>query len=358
MIQSQEQTDETRARHDGEEPALIVARGLTKRFPKTALPLTRGRNKPGKLAVDDVSITVGAGEVFGLVGPNGAGKTTLIRMLSTLLVPSAGSARVAGYDVLTQDAQVRREVGVVASNERSFFWRLTGRQNLDFFASLYKLSDNERREWVPEMLDLLNLTSIMDTRFDRYSTGQKQRLAIARGLLSKPRVLLMDEPTKGVDPVEAARLIEVIQGRVVELWRPTILVTSHNLSEIQRLCKRIALLADGRLIAEGSHEELRALVSRAITFTLRVTSLDEKALGELARSSGALGDTRLNSSGGGVTLSVDYDEDANGLPKLIRAIVERGGDVLRCDTRQPSFEDVFQELVARHAPEAAKRSNG
>lgn len=331
---------------------MIDTESLSKRFPPRRSFLGRRSGRDGKLAVDGVTMRIAPGEIFGLVGPNGAGKTTFIRMLCTLLLPTSGRAMVGGYDVRTQDAQVRQFVGLVSSNERSFYWRLTGRQNLEFFADLYHLPRQERRAWMNELLDLLDLTRIADQRFDQYSTGQKQRIAIARGLLSRPKVLLMDEPTKGVDPVGAAKLVTMIRERIVSLWNPTILVTSHNLNEIERLCGRIAMMAGGRLIALGRLEELRALIAAANTYRLTVRHLIEHDLQALARAAGAMSDARLDRRNGTIAMELSLPRDSDGFPRLIRGIVDNGGDVVSCTTVEASIEDVFHTLVARNQPAA------
>jgi len=322
-------------------------------------PLQRslgGRKEPGKLAVDQVSLQVGEGEIFGLIGPNGAGKTTLIRMLSTMVLPTSGRAHVGGFDVTRDERAVRKLVGVVSSNERSFYWRLTGRENLHFFSCLYQIPEQRARPWRDELLSILGLSEVADQRFDHYSTGQKQRMAIARGLLTRPRVLLMDEPTKGVDPLGAAEIVQLIQGQVLALWHPTILVTSHNLTEIERLCGRVALMHHGRLAALGTIDELRASMRRFDTFVMTVSGLSNEALQVLVQQAGGSLSQDATCLGDVVELTVNFPLGSEGFPRLVRALVEAGGDLLSSSDHSESFEQVFQAVIKVSAAQSTEGS--
>jgi len=321
----------------------IEADALTKIYPAQRSLL--GSLQPEKCAVDSVSLRVDEGEIFGLVGPNGAGKTTLIRMLSTMVVPTSGSARVGGFDVIANEREVRSLVGVVSSNERSFYWRLTGRENLRFFARLHQVPERQIDSWRDELIALLGLQEIADRRFDQYSTGEKQRMAIARGLLTQPKVLLMDEPTKGVDPVGAAELIELIQGMVLRLWNPTILVTSHNLFEIERLCGRVALMNCGRLVALGRVDELRASVRRSDRYVIRVSGLSLAALDGMAIETGGFVSSATTARSGTIEMEVNFPLESAGFARLVRRIVEAGGELVSCTQRTATFEEAFHEVI-------------
>jgi ABC-2 type transport system ATP-binding protein len=325
---------------------LVEAVGLTMRFRGARQAL--GAPRPELVALDDVDLTLHEGEVFGLVGPNGAGKTTLIKCLTTLLVPSAGRARVAGMDVVRDAAQVRRTIGLVTSNERSFYWRLSGRENLRFFASLYDLSSRESGPWIEELLDLLDLRKAADRRFDDLSTGLRQRFAFARGLLGRPLVLFLDEPTKGVDPVGRAEMLVLIRDRILARWRPTILITSHDLAEIQALCGRIALLDHGRVLACGTLAELREIARPVDRVDLLIRGVPVVRLRALAAAASA--DSVVVPSNGAlaVTLAVPQGPaGSEGLARFVRAIVHERGDVLACSSERGSLHDVFHALLAR-----------
>jgi len=323
-------------------PAIEVER-LTKVYP--AQRSLFGRVQPEKCAVDDVSLRVDEGEIFGLVGPNGAGKTTLIRILSTMVLPTSGTVRIGGHDIVGNEKEARSLVGVVSSNERSFYWRLTGRENLRFFTRLHQMPDSEADPWRDRLIELLGLEEMADQRFDNYSTGQKQRMAIARGLLTRPKVLLMDEPTKGVDPVGAAEIVELIQGPVRGLWNPTILVTSHNLTEIERLCGRVALMHRGRLAALGAIDELRARVRRSDHFTISVSGVEVAALDRMAVESGGTVSSAGSPRADITEMKVNFPLGCAGFPRLVRHIVGAGGDLVSCSNRSTTFEEAFHAVV-------------
>ena len=306
------------------------------------------------LAVNDITLDVEEGEIFGLVGPNGAGKTTLIKMLSTLLVPTSGTAQIAGHDIERDATAVRKLVGLVASNERSFYWPLTGRQNMAFFADLYRVPRQTKFKWIDELLELVGLKDAADERFDGYSTGMKQRLALARGLISKPRILFMDEPTKGVDPLGSFQIIELIRQQIVGLWKSTLLITTHNLREIERLCDRVAIMKQGQLLVVGTLDELRARACAVETFELVVRGIDEQSLHAGLRRVGLPVPHALAAGEGGHNVRMSIRPDSDELARAITNIVTAGGQVMRCEASGGSFDDVFQALVTDSAQESVE----
>lgn len=324
--------------------------GLTKWFwPERSLwRLGRRAATERILAVDDVHLELRAGEIFGLVGPNGAGKTTLIKMLTTLLLPSRGRAWILDHDVVRDAHRARQMVGLVTSNERSFYWRLTGRQNLEFFAALYRLPRQVARGWIAQLLDMVGMTQKAGARFDTYSTGMRQRLALARGLLSRPKVLLMDEPTKGVDPVGAGEIIELIQGPIRDGWRPTILITSHNLTEIERLCGRIGFLYGGREVASGDLDALRRAAGVARRYRLRVRGIGVAQLEQLAERLG-LPPVEVTHQNGTLSISLQVARDSDDLARTLRGLVHLDAEVLDCASEEASFDEVFHSLLRLHA---------
>jgi len=325
---------------------VVSVENLTKSFPlpRSFFAQLRRATHQFKVAVNGVSLEIRKGEVLGLVGPNGAGKTTLIKMLTTLLLPTSGRATIAGFDTVRDASRVRLLVGLVTSNERSFYWRLSGRQNLSFFADLYRLPRRESGPWIQELLTLVGLREAADSRFDGYSTGMKQRLALARGLLSRPRFLFMDEPTKGVDPVGAGELVGLIRGGIIASWKPTILITSHNLTEVERLCDRIALMRRGTIVCCGTLEELRRKVRPADVYRMTVRRLSGSLLESIAvASSGRLLEAAHRT--GAVELDMAFVHGSEGFPRWVRNVVEAGGDLITCTLVTESFDDVFQKLV-------------
>ncbi len=221
---------------------------LGKTFGPPPWPLSlAGRRSPRPTrALAGVSVRVEPGEIFGLLGPNGAGKTTLLKVLATLLLPSEGGARVHSADVVGEAAAVRRLVALATGDERAFYWRLSGWENLEFFAGLRGLAPAGARRRAAAVLEIVDLQPYADEVVGRYSTGMRQRLSLARALLSDPPVLLLDEPTRSLDPVAAGRVQALIKRLSLEEGR-TVLLATHQLGEAAALCHRIGILVAGTL---------------------------------------------------------------------------------------------------------------
>src|ERR671934_499117 len=228
--------------------AAIEAENLRRTYKQTS-GFVRRRTKTIE-AVRGIDFEVAEGELFGLLGPNGAGKTTTIKMLITLLIPTSGSARVLGLDVVRQAREVRKRIGYVFGGERGVYERLSGLDNLRYFAELYGVPAREQKRRIPELLELVGLNGREKERVEGYSRGMRQRLHIARGLLHDPPVVVLDEPTIGVDPVGAREL----RATIAELARAgkTVLLTTHYMYEADALCDRIAVIAKGKIVASGT----------------------------------------------------------------------------------------------------------
>jgi ABC-2 type transport system permease protein len=306
-------------------------------------------------AVDAVDLTIQRGELFGLLGPNGAGKTTLIKMLSTLVQPTSGSARVNGYS-LEQESALKATIGLVTSDERSFYWRLSGVQNLAFFARLYGLPEAEIKQRVPQVMEQLDLQEVADQRFQTYSTGMRQRLSIARALLNKPRLLFLDEPTKGLDPLVTRRLQQLVRQELVERQGITVLLTTHDLQEAEQICDRIAIMHHGRILAVGTQAELRQSLQLGDRFLIQVKSLPAETRARLEQDLPGIhlpDPPQVNSR-----LSEEEKHIAQiELPSQQgEAALNRAIDLLRADqvpilsvsNRQPSLEEVFTHHMQAH----------
>jgi ABC-2 type transport system ATP-binding protein len=249
-----------------------------RRLFKTTLGVVRRKSKE-VVAVDDISFDVEPGELFGLLGPNGAGKTTTVKMLTTLLIPTSGSARILGYDVVRQAEAIRPRIGFIFGGERGLYWRLSAVDNLRYFASLYQVEPRLAAKRIPYLLDLVGLGGRGQEKVEGYSRGMKQRLHIARTLLHDPELLFLDEPTIGLDPVGARELRGVIRNLLDA--RKTILLTTHYMFEADALCRRIGVINHGRIIALDTPAGLKALVSDLSIIELEVFGIPESALDAL-----------------------------------------------------------------------------
>ena len=302
-----------------------------------------------KVAVDGISITVGSGEVFGVLGQNGAGKTTFIRMLSTSLLPTSGSARVGGHDVVSDAHRVRQLIGLVGGEERSFEGRLSGRENLEFFAALQRVPRDVARRRIDELLRRLDLAGSAHRLFENYSAGMRQKMAIARGLVSEPEVLFMDEPTRALDPISAREVRDLVAEYVVGELHRTVVLATHSLREAEELCDRLVLIKTGRVITGGTVDELRRSITAGVRCELRLSSLPEGLLETLHELPGVLAlESRID--GGLPVLQLTLTEDGPALASVLRETVEAGADVYGCTVREPSLEDVYVEhLGSREA---------
>ncbi|MFW6110768.1 MAG: ABC transporter ATP-binding protein [Thermoproteota archaeon] len=211
------------------------------------------------LALDHVNLNVRAGELFGLLGPNGAGKTTLIKCLSTILIPDGGRAVVNGFDVQKQTSMVRASLGMVIGGERTLYWKLTARDNLLYFASLYKMPRNKAKRRVEQLLERMQLSDRGDERLEDYSTGMRQKVAIARALIHDPPILFLDEPTLGLDPSFSIQIRKKIKNFAEEEGK-TVLLATHYMDEADQLCDRVAVMNDGQVVAVDTPRNLKAEV--------------------------------------------------------------------------------------------------
>jgi ABC-2 type transport system ATP-binding protein len=294
------------------------------------------------VAVSDVTLEIGEGELFGLLGPNGAGKTTTIKMLTTLLLPTSGRAFVAGFDVARQADRVRPLIGFVFGGERGLYGRVSGRDNLLYFGRLYGLRSSALGSRVDELLDLVGLRDRGDERVEGYSRGMKQRLHLARMLLHDPRVLFLDEPTIGLDPVGARELRETLQRLHGE--GRTILLTTHYMFEADLLCDRIAVIADGRVIAQGTPAELKRLASDLNVVEIEVFGATPATL-DRVRALDFVASVAVERRELRDVLRVQTAAADPALPKLLSALGDL--DVGRVTVREASLEDAYVRLVGR-----------
>jgi ABC-2 type transport system ATP-binding protein len=292
------------------------------------------------LAVDAVSLTVERGELFGLLGPNGAGKTTLIRMLSTALLPSSGSARVAGHDIARDPRGVRRAIALVGCDDRSFYPRLTGRQNLEFFAALSRVPSARARRRIDGLLAPMGMTEAAERPFQTYSSGMRQKLAIARGLLGDPEVLFLDEPSRSLDPISAREMRRLISDYLVGELGRTVVLATHSLAEAEELCHRLALIRSGRVVSAGSVAELRRSLPHGLRCELRLATLPDDLEGALRRLPGVLA-LEVAPDRGGWLARLTLGGEGPALAAVLREVVDHGADVHACTTREASLEEIY-----------------
>jgi ABC-2 type transport system ATP-binding protein len=291
-------------------------------------------------AVRGVSFEIREGELFGLLGPNGAGKTTTIKMLITLLIPTSGTARVLGRDVVEDARWVRKRIGYVFGGDRGLYERLSAHDNLRYFAELYGVDPKRQRGRIDELLDLVGLKGREQERVEGYSRGMRQRLHIARGLLHDPPVVFLDEPTIGVDPVGARELRAMIAS-LTEAGK-TVLLTTHYMFEADALCDRIAVIANGEIVAQGTPAELKAGVADGGVVEVEVFGIDQLSV------------ERVQNLAGVRAVSVEEQEQKQllivqtepGLELTHSILSQLGGTTVgRVSSREPTLEDAYVKLV-------------
>lgn len=324
---------------------IVEVDGITKRF-----PVRRGWGEllrapfaaPRRVVVDDVRFAVREGEIFGLLGQNGAGKTTLFKTLATLIVADAGRARIGGHDVATEPAAVRRLVAPVLANERSLYWRLSARENLRLYCALQGLSGAAARAEEMRVLEVTGLASTGTQLVGTFSTGMRQRLLIARALLARPRVLLLDEPTRSLDPISARDFRRFLRETVVGAEGCTVLLATHDADEVFELCDRVGVLDRGRLLAVDATPVLRERAgSDRYVLWVRADSV-----AALRAMTGATQDVRpVAGADGWQACAVTIAGGADGVAALNAALVAGGHAVARVERVASSLAELIEAVV-------------
>ena len=292
------------------------------------------------VAVDDVSFGIQEGELFGLLGPNGAGKTTTVKMLTTLLIPTSGSASVKGFDVVHRADEVRKRIGFIFGGERGLYWRLSGIDNLRYFASLYNVDYDITKKRIPYLLDMVGLNGRGDEKVQGYSRGMKQRLHVARTLLHNPDVLFLDEPTLGLDPVGAREFRQVILNLQSE--KKTILLTTHYMFEADALCDRIAIIDHGRIIASDTPGGLKSHVRDLNVVEVETFGAPDAMIQKL-RALPFAESLSVEDQGQKQMLLIQTSRGAEAVPDVMSAL--EGLKVGRVIVREPTLEDAYVRLV-------------
>jgi ABC-2 type transport system ATP-binding protein len=329
--------------------AAVETKDLVKTFERGRRTIwQRIRREPDKRdrfrAVDGIDLVVEAGEIFGLLGPNGAGKTTTMKMLATLLIPTSGTIRVLGIDPLERPREVRARLGAMLSGERSLYWKLTGRENLEYFAALYHVPPSETKARIANVLAAVKLADRADDYVERYSTGMRQRLALARALLPNPPLVVLDEPTVGLDP-QASR---DLRDRVRELKAQgrTVLLTTHYMEEADQLCDRVAIIDHGRIVALDTPAALKRTIraEEVVHLEIGVDGDDAAVIDRLGRSATVARTERHN---GTLNVTAHCASARDFVPAAFDAARSTGATIRHVEVVPVTLEDVFLALTGR-----------
>ena len=327
---------------DSKRPVAVSIKHISKTYPVLFARLKKFFRRPVKPPVEalrDVSFDVHEGEIFGLIGPNGAGKTTLTKIVATLVQPTSGEVTVRGFDSVRDDRNVRAQVGLATAEERSFYWRLTAEQNLMFFARLIGLSDSEATRRIIELLQQLGLIDLATRRFGEMSTGNKQRLALARALLASPPVLLLDEPTRSLDPLAASRMRDLIRSLTGGDQPVSILLTSHNLPEVEELCERVAIINGGQIRALGTPKHLRTVHKETERVSVAVRGIARDQVHAILGTQFV--ELKVSEQQHAIVLSFTRESHDDSLDVALRMLHEVGGTVVDVDIERATLLDVL-----------------
>ena len=332
-------------------PCVIETIDLSRRFakPRSYLDLLLHPFRTRHItALEQVTLRVQQGEVFGILGPNGAGKTTLIKILCTLVLPSSGTALVNGCNVDGDGRKIRKQIGYVISEERSFYWRLTGRQNLRFFATLNNLSPATASTRIGEAVELTGLEDEIDRTFKEYSSGTKQKLAIARGLLTQPEILFLDEPTRNLDPIVSRNVRQFIREQIAADGARTVILATNNMREAEELCGRVAILHHGRVRMCESVERIRKVIHGAHKYVLRLHG--ERAETErrvlAVPSLGATASVIPDPAGEGLlALRIHVTDEKESISNIIEEIVHAGIKIETCCAEESTLDEAFTKVL-------------
>jgi ABC-2 type transport system ATP-binding protein len=289
-------------------------------------------------AINRLDLKIRKGELFGLLGPNGAGKTTLVKILCTLLPPDEGTAIVNGYDVAKQQMKVKESIGTLFSvGERGFFWRLTGYSNLEFFAAINNVPRHGRQQRIMEVLELVGLKDKAFEVFQKYSGGMKRKLALARALLSDPPILLLDEPTTGLDVTSSRNIRDFIKNDLGKKAGKTVLYTTHYIEEVTQMCDRVGIMNKGKIVALDTPDALRNMAKKGEVADIIAKNMTAGLTAEVQDS--VLGQTRLR-----IRL-----ENVNALPMVLNYFFKEQIKLINFKQEEPTLEDAFIELTGAGA---------
>ena len=290
------------------------------------------------VAVAGIDFSVPKGEIFGLLGPNGAGKTTTIKMLCTLITPTSGDALINGFSIAKDQQKVRENLGVMLTGERTLYWKLTGQENLEYFAALYHLDSTEAKKRIQDLLKLVGLNEREGTLVENYSTGMRIRLSFAKALLNDAPVLLFDEPTASLDPQSSHLIRDII--RDLKREGHAIILTTHNMEEADALSDRVAIIDQGKIVALGSPSELKQKVKSSDVIEIEARNLVEQTANAL-QSFSEVSKVALTSQAGEEVLRVHVEKGKEVLPRILEFLVRKQVTITKVTFIEPTLEDVF-----------------
>jgi len=300
------------------------------------------RTRVENVGLAGIDLVIRRGELFGLLGPNGAGKTTATKILTTLLLPDSGKASVLGFDVVRQTDAVRRRIGFVFGGERGLYWRLSGLDNLRYFADLYRIPPDVAKRRIAELLQRLGLAGREHDKVEVYSRGMKQRLHLARGLLNDPEVLFLDEPTIGLDPV-GARELRVLVRELADAGK-TVFLTTHYMFEADAICDRIAVIKKGAIVAEGTPGSIKRLVENQGIVEFEAVGVSPTHVSDLRGLSGVSSVTIVEQELAQI-VTVHCSSPPDVMTQL--GIVLEGLELRKLSSREPTLEDAYVQLIGQ-----------
>ncbi|MFW9904402.1 MAG: ABC transporter ATP-binding protein [Candidatus Thorarchaeota archaeon] len=312
-------------------------------------------------ALNNVSFSVNRGEIFGLLGPNGAGKTTLIKILTTLLLPTSGTARINGFP-LNQEREVKMSIGAMLMGERGLYWKLTGRENLKYFGALYHVPKKLYKARIESLIDLLELEDYIDKTVETFSSGMKMKMVFARSLINDAPILMLDEPTNTLDVKEARRLRKIVKEQN-ESENKTIIYCTHQMYEAEELCHRIAIIDHGRIIALDDPLELKDGLQQSDILSIEGTISEEARLAVKSLPGVTSANILVKRSNNGSTeekpyLSVVCEDSRQILPEIISTLNTRGAVIRNIDKNETTLEDVFVNITGRSLMDDTRQTIG
>lgn len=319
---------------------------LKKYFISKKKRLFRTIEKKEFKAVDDISFDIYKGEIFGLLGPNGAGKTTTIKMITGLLKPTEGTVKVMGRDVNKNPIEALGNLGTVLAGDRSIYWKLTGRENLEYFAALYGCERKEAKKRAERILERLNISEKADELVEKYSTGMKQKIALGKALIPEAPVVLLDEPTLGLDPQSALNLREIILD--IKKEGRTVLLTTHYMEEADFLCDRIAIIDGGKIIAMDTPEKLKKSINEVKLLKIELNSAPLKLIEDIKKIENVQKVLcEYDQAKSNHELTIHHMDGSILIQKIIDCISLNNCQILNISAKEPSLEDVFIHLTGK-----------